>query len=91
MMVFPLHRNFRMMVGVKQRYSYHLYQHPDQKIALAKAFGYARVVWVVRRLFRCVTPWSREFNIVAAHWMDILLRSQDHSADNLFAAGADKI
>ena len=32
------------MVGVKQRYRYRLYQHPDQQIALTKAFGCARVV-----------------------------------------------
>ncbi len=34
-----------MMVGVKQRYRYRLYRHPHQQVALAKAFGCARVVW----------------------------------------------
>jgi putative transposase len=34
-----------MMVGVKQRYRYRLYPHPHQQMALAKAFGCARVVW----------------------------------------------
>jgi putative transposase len=34
-----------MMVGVKQRYRYRLYPHPHQQLALAKAFGCARVVW----------------------------------------------
>jgi putative transposase len=34
-----------MMVGVKQRYRYRLYPHPRQQVALAKAFGCARVVW----------------------------------------------
>jgi putative transposase len=34
-----------MMVGVKQRYRYRLYPHPHQQVALAKAFGCARVVW----------------------------------------------
>jgi putative transposase len=43
--VAPLHRNVGMMVGVKQRYRYRLYPHPHQQMALAKAFGCARVVW----------------------------------------------
>jgi putative transposase len=34
-----------MMVGMKQRYRYRLYPHPHQQLALAKAFGCARVVW----------------------------------------------
>ena len=34
-----------MMAGVKQRYRYRLYPHPHQQVALAKAFGCARVVW----------------------------------------------
>jgi putative transposase len=34
-----------MMVDVKQRYRYRLYPHPHQQMALAKAFGCARVVW----------------------------------------------
>ena len=34
-----------MMGGMKQRYRYHLYPHPHQQLALAKAFGCARVVW----------------------------------------------
>ena len=34
-----------MIVGVKQRYRYRLYPHPHQQLALAKAFGCARVVW----------------------------------------------
>jgi putative transposase len=34
-----------MVVGVKQRYRYRLYPHPHQQVALAKAFGCARVVW----------------------------------------------
>jgi putative transposase len=34
-----------MMVGMKQRYRYRLYPHPHQQMALAKAFGCARVVW----------------------------------------------
>jgi putative transposase len=34
-----------MMVAVKQRYRYRLYPHPHQQVALAKAFGCARVVW----------------------------------------------
>jgi putative transposase len=34
-----------MMVGVKQRYRYRIYPHPHQQLALAKAFGCARVVW----------------------------------------------
>lgn len=33
------------MVGMKQRYRYRLYPHPHQQVALAKAFGCARVVW----------------------------------------------
>jgi putative transposase len=45
MVVAPLHRNVGMMVGVKQRYRYRLYPHPHQQVALAKAFGCARVVW----------------------------------------------
>ena len=40
-----MHHNFGMMVGVKQRYRYRLYPHPHQQLALAKAFGCARVVW----------------------------------------------
>ena len=34
-----------MVVGMKQRYRYRLYPHPHQQVALAKAFGCARVVW----------------------------------------------
>jgi len=34
-----------MMACVKQRYRYRLYPHPHQQVALAKAFGCARVVW----------------------------------------------
>ena len=34
-----------MMAGMKQRYRYRLYPHPHQQLALAKAFGCARVVW----------------------------------------------
>ena len=30
---------------MKQRYRYRLYPHPHQQVALAKAFGCARVVW----------------------------------------------
>jgi putative transposase len=45
MVVAPLHRNVGMMVDVKQRYRYRLYPHPHQQLALAKAFGCARVVW----------------------------------------------
>ena len=30
---------------MKQRYRYRLYPHPHQQLALAKAFGCARVVW----------------------------------------------
>ena len=33
------------MVGMKLRYRYRLYPHPHQRLALAKAFGCARVVW----------------------------------------------
>lgn len=44
-MVAPLHPNFGMVVGMKQRYRYRLYPHPHQQVALAKAFGCARVVW----------------------------------------------
>jgi putative transposase len=44
-MAAPLHRNVGMMIGVKQRYRYRLYPHPHQQLALAKAFGCARVVW----------------------------------------------
>jgi putative transposase len=34
-----------MVVGMKLRYRYRLYPHPHQQVALAKAFGCARVVW----------------------------------------------
>jgi putative transposase len=34
-----------MMAGMKQRYRYRLYPHPHQQLALARAFGCARVVW----------------------------------------------
>lgn len=34
-----------MVVGMKRRYRYRLYPHPHQQVALAKAFGCARVVW----------------------------------------------
>jgi putative transposase len=34
-----------MMADMKQRYRYRLYPHPHQQVALAKAFGCARVVW----------------------------------------------
>jgi putative transposase len=34
-----------MMVGMKQRYRFRLYPHPHQQVALARAFGCARVVW----------------------------------------------
>jgi putative transposase len=34
-----------MVVGMKQRYRFRLYPHPHQQVALARAFGCARVVW----------------------------------------------
>lgn len=34
-----------MIVGMKQRYRFRLYPHPHQQVALARAFGCARVVW----------------------------------------------
>ena len=34
-----------MMVDVQQRYRYRIYPHPHQQMALARAFGCARVVW----------------------------------------------
>jgi len=36
LVVAPLHHNFGMMVGMKQRYRF--YPHPHQQVALAKAF-----------------------------------------------------
>lgn len=40
-----LQTKFGMVVGMKQRYRFRLYPHPHQQVALAKAFGCARVVW----------------------------------------------
>ncbi len=42
------HRNFRMIMGgidMKLRYNFRIYPTPGQRMALARAFGCARVVY----------------------------------------------